>query len=199
MEMSVTLPPIYRQRGTDAFLQVLLVTTGWPQSYEEQVRSNCALRERELRREYWNAMIEGGSSMCRFDDQHTTAQAIVRRLAGKPNITLALQDELAKSGRLKGTRAFSFIVKARQNDEAVLRVAEMSGEPRPDDAEGINIRKESEGILHDDIVERVRQAIRDQEEEERKQRRKVSIKSLFRWLIGITHIAMGATQVGLAA
>ena len=134
-------------------------------------------------------MIDGGSSICRFDDQHATAKAIVRRLAGKPNITLALQDELAQGQKLKRTRAFSFIVKTRQHDEAVLKVAEMSGEKRTADAESVAVRKDSEGKLHDDIVERVRIAIQEQEEAERKQRRKITIKGLLGWLIGILHIS----------
>lgn len=175
------------------------MTTNWPQRYEDQVKIKCSVRERDLRREFWSEMIEGGSSICRFDDQHATAKAIIRRLAGKPNITLALQDELAQGRKLKTTRAFSFIVKIRQRDEATLRVAQMSGEEQPINPESVAIRKESEGRLHDDIVERVRLAIQEQEEAERKQRRKISVKGLFRWLIGITHIAMGATQVGLAA
>ena len=75
----------------------------------------------------------------------------------------------------------------------------MSGEDQPINSESIAIRKESEGRLHDDIVERVRLAIQEQEEAERKQRRKINVKGLFRWLIGITHIAMNDAQVGLAA
>lgn len=135
---------------------MLLVSTNWPQRYEDQVKLKCPVGERDLRREFWSEMIKGGSSICRFDDQHATAKAIVRRLAGKPNITLALQDELVQGRKLKGTRAFSFIVKIRQRDEAALRVGEMSGESDPANAEGVAIRKESEGKLHDDIVERVR-------------------------------------------
>ena len=113
--------------------------------------------------------------------------------------TLALQDELANFPGLKSTSAFRFIVDRRQRDEAVLRVASMSGENDPDRNKSVAIRKESEGGLHDDIVERVRLAIQEQEEAERKQRKKPTVKGLLRWLFGIAHIAMGATQVGLAA
>lgn len=144
-------------------------------------------------------MIKGGSLTFQFDDTHAMAKTIVRRFAEKPNITLALQDELAKLPSLKNTSAFHFIVDRRQRDEAVLQVAAMSGENDPDRNRSVAIRKESEGRLHDDIVERVRLAIQEQEEAERKQRKKTTVKGLLRWLLGIAHIAMGATQVGLAA
>lgn len=181
-------------------IQVLLITTNWPQRIEDQKRLNCHIRERDLKREFWRDMVRGGSFVEPFDDTHASAKAIVRRFAGKPNITLALQDELAKLPSLKSTNAFRFIVDRRQRDEAVLRVAAMSGEyADADRSRSVAIRKDSEGKLHDDIVERVRLAIQEQEEAERKQRKKTTVKGLLRWLLGIAHIAMGATQVGLAA
>lgn len=182
----------------DLGIQVLLVTTNWPQRYEDQLKQQCAVRERDLRREFWKNMIEGGSDMCRFDDHHATAKAIIRRLASKPDITLALQSELAEGKSLKRTRAFSFIVKLRQRDEAVLRVAEENGVDAHVNAEGVAIRKDSETRLNDDIVERVRLAIEEEEEAAKKQRRKLSVKGIFRWLVGLTHIALQAAQVGLS-
>lgn len=179
----------------------MLVTTNWPSRYEDQQKRQCAVRERDLRREFWKDMLEGGSDMCRFDDQHATAKAIIRRLAGKPNITLALQSELAEGKSLKKTRAFSFIVKLRQRDEAVLKVAEASGVDSSQNvnAEGLAIRKNSEAHLNEDIVERVRLAIQEEEEAAKKQRRKLTVKGIFRWLIGLTHIALQAAQVGLSS
>lgn len=186
---------IKRICGERNYGNVLLVTTHWPRTMKDQTKQGCAVREGDLRREFWKDMIEGGSSMCRFDDQHSTAKAIVRRLAGKENITLALQDEIAKGTKLKSTSAFSFIVRSRQKDEENLKAHHEDV-----NEDGIAIRKEAEGLLSDDIVERVRTAIEKEEAETRKKGKvRATVQGLFRWIIGITNIAMGAAQVGLAA
>jgi len=96
---------------------VMLVTTHWPKRIDEQKERGCPIREADLRKDFWKEMIKGGSKMFRFDDEEGTARAIVRSLAGKPDITLALQDELAKGKPLSATTAGSFIVNERQSDE----------------------------------------------------------------------------------
>lgn len=194
---------IKRICGEQNFGNVLLVTTHWPERIEDQKKQQCAVREGDLRRDFWKDMIAGGSVMCRFDNQHKTAKAIVRRLATKPNITLELQQEMAKSKSLKSTSAFSFIVKARQDDEEKARIGQNDAdfddsatlcEVNPD---GIGIRRQDEGRLNDDIVQRVQAVIEQQNEEARKREKKASVKDLFRWIIGLSSLAMGVAQVAL--
>lgn len=183
---------IKRICGEHNYSNVLLVTTHWPKSAEEHPR--CAVREGELRREFWKEMVSKGSGMCRFDNKHSSAKAIIRRLAAKDDITLTLQDELATGKGLKKTRAFSFIVHARSQDEQ--KVAEKDEDVKP---EGVQIRKEAEGRLNDDIVEKVQNAIAEEEATARKRQRKLTVQQVFRWILSLTHVAMGGTQVGLAA
>lgn len=182
---------IKRICGQRNYQNVILVTTHWPKHTDEH--PNCAVREGELRRNFWREMVSGGSAMTRFDDRHSTAKAIVRRLAAKEDITLTLQTELATGQGLKKTSAFSFIVDARVEDEA--RVAKSSGEVEP---EGVRIRREDEGRLNDDIVAKVQSAIEEEEAQARKQKKKANVLQLFRWVLSLAHVAMGATQVALA-
>jgi len=107
--------------GESNYGNVILVTTHWPKHIEEQKERGCPIREADLRKDFWKEMIKGGSKMFRFDDEHGTAKAIVRSLAGKPDITLALQDEMAGGKPLSGTTAGSFIVDARHSDERELQ------------------------------------------------------------------------------
>jgi hypothetical protein len=181
--------------GTQNYSNILLVTTHWPRLVEDQKKQHCAVREGDLRREFWKDMIAHGATMARFDDQHSTAKAIIRRLAGKEDITLELQQELAKGG-LKSTSAFSFIVNRRKKDEELLKSIE---ERETVDPESVHIRKEDEGFLKDDVVARVVSAIEKEEAAAQKEKRKVTVQGLIRWILSLTNIAMGAAQVGLAA
>lgn len=177
--------------------QVLLVTTNWPRSTDEQIRQHCGVREGDLRRGFWKDMIKGGSSMCRFDGRHSDAKAIVHRLGGKPNVILALQDEMAQGQLLKSTSAFKFIVDARKEDEQKLAQGSDAKEMEVN-AEGVTIRREAEDQLIDDLVKRVQSRILKEEEAARKQNRKTTVLDLIRWIISLTGIAMGASQVALA-
>ena len=183
---------IKRICGERAYGNVLLVTTHWPIHVEDQ--SKCAVREGELRREFWKEMVSGGSTMSRFDDRHNTAKAIIRRLAAKDDITLTLQEELASGDGLKRTSAFSFIVDARSKDEQ--KVAKKDEDAVP---ESVEIRKDAEAKLNDDIVTKVQNAIEEEEAKARKRQKLLNVTQVFRWLLGLTHIAMGGAQVGLAA
>lgn len=182
---------IKRICGERNYQNVLLVTTHWPSRVEEQPK--CTVREGELRREFWKDMISRGSTMCRFDDRHSSAKAIVRRLAAKNDITLTLQDELATGNGLKKTSAFSFIVNARSKDEEKL--AKKSDEVEP---ESVQIRKEAETKLNDDIVGKIQNAIEEEEATARKRQKKLTVRQVFGWILGLTHLSMGGTQLGLA-
>lgn len=182
---------IKRMCGEQNYQNVLLVTTQWPTRMEDQ--SKCAVREGELRRDFWKEMISGGSTMCRFDDKHGSAKAIIRRLAAKDNITLTLQDELAAGKGLKSTTAFSFIVDSRTKKEEAL-----AREKDETQVESLQLRRQGESQLNNNIVSDVQSAIEEEEATARQQKRKLSVRLVFTWILGLTHIAMGATQVGLA-
>lgn len=177
--------------GERNYGNVLLVTTHWPSHVEDQ--SKCAVREGDLRRDFWKEMVNGGSTMSRFDNRHNTAKAIIRRLSAKENITLTLQDELASGNGLKRTSAFSFIVSTRINDEEKVKKKDEDVVP-----EGVEIRKQAEAKLNDDIVAKVQSAIEEEEAKARKRQKRMNVFQMFRWILGITSVAMGATQVGLA-
>lgn len=186
---------IQRICGERNYQNVLLVTTQWPTHIPDQ--SRCAVREGELRRDFWRDMIRGGSTMCRFDGKHGSAKAIIRRLAAKENVVLALQGELASGAKLKETAAFSFMVDVRSKEEEVL-AAERAGD-RESQLESIRIRKEGEDQLNDDIVADTQSAIDSKVSLAEQQKHKMSVRSLLRWILGLTSLAMVATQVGLEA
>ena len=182
------LEMIKRIVGPQNYSNVLLVTTHWPTSVAEQKKQHCATREGDLRRDFWKDFVNNGSSMCRFNDQHDTAKTIIRRLAGKHDIILDLQAELDKGG-LRSTSAFSFIVGKRKKEED-----DSTAEP-----ESVRINKEDEPLLKDDVVARVVSAMQEEEAAAKKEKRKVTVLSLFRWILSLGNLAMGAAQVGLAS
>lgn len=186
---------IQRICGEHNYRNVLLVTTQWPTHIPDQ--SRCAVREGELRRDFWSDMIHGGSTMCRFDGKHGSAKAIIRRLAAKENVVLALQGELADGAKLKETSAFSFMVDVRSKDEEVLAV-ERAGD-RESRLESIQIRREGEDQLNNNIVADTQSALNSKVVSTAQQKQKMSVRSLLRWILGLTSLAMVATQVGLEA
>lgn len=135
--------------------------------------------------------------MCRFDGRHSDAKAIVRRLAGKENVVLALQNEMAQGRLLKSTSAFRFIVNARKRDEQSLGMGADAKEMGLNE-DGVRIRKEAEDLLTEDLIRRVQSRIEKEEEARRKQNKKTTVLELIRWIISLTGIAMGASQVALA-
>lgn len=128
--------------------------------------------------------------MCRFNGGHSDAKAIVRRLGGRPNVILALQDEMAQGQLLKSTSAFKFIVEARRQDEQKLESGSDAKEIEVN-AEGVTIRKEAEAQLSDDMVTRVQSMIVKEEAAARKRNKKATVLDLIKWIISVTNIAMG--------
>jgi len=135
--------------GENNYGNVMLVTTHWPKRTEEQKERGCPIREADLRKEFWREMIKGGSKMFRFDDEQGTARAIVRSLAGKPDITLKLQDEMAAGKLLNGTTAGSYIVDSRRDDETSLQAKLKYLEKEPQNADlREEVKRLQESIEH---------------------------------------------------
>ena len=200
---------IKRICGENSYSNVVLVTTHWPQRMEEQKEKGCPIKEADLRKEFWKDMIRGGSKMWRFNDEEGTAKAIIRSLAGKPNITLALQDEMAAGQALSSTTAGSYIVNARHDDEGELQMkakklandhgnADLLEEVRQLQ-ESVDNRKAAEVKLQDDLVDRIRKEIQTMEEETRKRNKRPSVASIMRWLISISELTVEVGQTVFSA
>lgn len=199
------LEMINRICGDKNYENVMLVTTHWPRDVQEQKDRNCAIREGDLRRDFWKEMVKGGSKMWRFDDEPGTARAIVRSLAGKRDITLALQDEMAGGKPLSGTTAGSYIVNARLDDQKKLAArmmdeadsasADLQESRRMQDS--VENRKAAEEDLKQDLVKRIRTEIETMDKEARKKNMKPTVKNFIDWLIGISSLTAQVVQTVL--
>lgn len=203
------LEMVKRVCGAHNYANTMLVTTHWPKRIEEQKERGCAIREADLRREFWRDMIAGGSKMWRFDDEESTAKAIVRSLSGKPDITLALQSEMLAGQALTKTMAGSYIVDARRQDESSLRskVKELGNDPNNTDLveeikrlqDSIEGRKAVEPKLEDDMVTRIREEIQTISEEASQRSKRPSVANIFRWLISISSLTAEVVQTVFSA
>lgn len=82
--------------GEDALKNVILVTSSWGMA-EKLGRMEMAKRnERQLKEDpqFWQPLIEMGSSVDRFDDSRSSALKIILRLVRMMPATLQIQDEL---------------------------------------------------------------------------------------------------------
>lgn len=64
--------------------------------------------------------------------------------------------------------------------------------------DGVRIRKDAEDLLTEHLIKRVRSRIEKEEADRRKQNRKTTVLKLIGWIVSLTGIAMGASQVALA-
>lgn len=193
--------------GKPNYSNVMLVTTHWPKDYEEQTEQGCALREADLRSEFWKDMIKGGSKMVRFDNDEDSARAIVGSFAEKQDITLALQVEMAAGRKLSDTSAGAFVISARQEDEDSLNHLQaeakaLAKDPKNKDLirkieqlqSSIESRKGDEQRLEGDIVTTIREEIRTLDEEARKRKRKPTPANVISWLINISGFTVQLVQ-----
>jgi hypothetical protein len=82
--------------GDHAFDNVALVTTMWGLLKDESLGLE---REKELIEQYWDPMIDLGSYVTPFDGTKEAAEGIIALLAGKPDVVLKIQRELADEGK----------------------------------------------------------------------------------------------------
>lgn len=193
--------------GRTNYSNVMLVTTHWPKTYEEQMEQGCAIREADLRSDFWKDMVKGGSKMVRFDNDADSARAIVRTLAEKPDITLALQHELAAGRDLGSTTAGSFVLNSRGTDEDILKSLQAKAKKfdrSSDDSKlkeeieelkaSIDSRKADEDRLKGDIVTGIRQEIQNLDKEARRRGSKPTVSSMLRWLVGLSELTVQLVQ-----
>lgn len=79
--------------GKGAFQNVILTTTMWDKVDE----SMGSIREEELRKTYWKAMVNVGSGLARFRNTHDSAWEIISRFT-RPRVPLKLQVEMVDKG-----------------------------------------------------------------------------------------------------
>ena len=79
--------------GKGAYQNVILTTTMWDK-IDETLGS---IREEELRKTYWNAMVRVGSGMARFRNTRDSAWEIIDRFT-HPRVPLKLQVEMVDKG-----------------------------------------------------------------------------------------------------
>ncbi|RMZ23926.1 hypothetical protein D0859_12025 [Hortaea werneckii] len=185
------LEMIKRICGEHCYSNIMLVMTHWPKSLADQKANGCAVKEKDLRTEFWRDLVRGGSIMKRFDNESISAQAIVRTFAGKQNIVTSLQEQLAQGLKLSQTSAGSFIADARRAEE--IDASPKSSQER----ERLERWKKDEEKLPDDIVHDVRKDIKDADSEARNNKRIPTVALILRWLISVSALAMGVSQVAL--
>ncbi|RMZ13436.1 hypothetical protein D0860_02564 [Hortaea werneckii] len=185
------LEMIKRICGEHCYSNIMLVMTHWPKSLADQKANGCAVKEKDLRTEFWRDLVRGGSIMKRFDNESISAQAIVRTFAGKQNIVTSLQEQLAQGLKLSQTSAGSFIADARRAEE--IDASPKSSQER----ERLERWKKDEEKLPDDIVRDVRKDIKDADSEARNNKRIPTVALILRWLISVSALAMGVSQVAL--
>lgn len=181
--------------GPENWGNVMLVTTKWPPK-EFQQKHNLAVREGDLRREYWKEMIRGGSKMWRFEDNKDSAQAIIRSLMQKQAVVFALQKEMAKGRPLANTAAGAFVISERHNDEERHEKLAQDLKTSPHDKElaqyvetlqeSIDQRRKNEDRLDEDIVGAVEKDMKTTLKQElKKLGRRPTVANIVMWFLSV--------------
>jgi hypothetical protein len=186
----------------------MLVSTQWPDDPEWQRKMNLAVREGDLRRDFWRDMVRGGSKMWRLDNNKATAQAIIRTLMQKDPVEFALQKEMVEGKSLENTTAGTFIVTARHEDEK--RHSRLSVDLRNDPTnnrlsqnveklqESINQRRVDEEKLKENILKSVKEDIKKAVQDEMKNTgRRPTVNNIISWLLSIGSITASVVQAAL--
>ena len=101
-----TLEIFKRVCGSMALKNVMLVSTRW-NDIDEKLG---AVREQQLRNEFWAYMLGHGSTMARFHGSRESAIGIASQLLSRQSIVLELQYELLNEGKtLKQTAAGAYV------------------------------------------------------------------------------------------
>lgn len=91
--------------GKAALANVMLVTSRWSDVDEE----TGAMREKDLRENFWSFMLNAGSQLSRFYGDRDSAIALVSQLLHKDNVVLEIQQELRAGRTLRETAAGSYV------------------------------------------------------------------------------------------
>jgi len=128
--------------GKGAFQNVILTTTMWDKVDE----SMGSMREEELRKTYWKAMVSVGSGLARFRNTHDSAWEIIGRFT-RPRVPLKLQVEMVDKGlKLAETTAgltlFRWLVDIIAQVRKMISQLEARLRKTTDTEEAVNITKE---------------------------------------------------------
>jgi hypothetical protein len=96
--------------GENGLKNVVLATTMWDTASTNQEIEKFGEREQELKRDFWNRMIERGSQARRYWNDRDTGEQLIRELVRNTPVALNIQSELVdKHKNLADTAAGSFI------------------------------------------------------------------------------------------
>lgn len=149
--------------GDEALKNVILVTTRWP----EVDRATGAMRENQLRDEFWSYMLSRGASMSRFHGTRDSAVVLASQLLSKDPVILALQQEISLGEKsLDETTAGAYVsddlVKMKKMYEAEVEQLKSFKEELEQEKAAL---KDREKVLQDLQQKQERlEAIRQQEE-----------------------------------
>ena len=147
--------------GAAALESVTLVTTRWDQVDE----STGALRERELRDNFWAYMVSQGSKMTRFHGDRDSAVSLVSGLLGNPSIVLAIQRELVEEGKTLSQTSAGAIVNdnlTEMKQQYQQQLAELEEARRTLAADDATLRRKMEQDYEREVA-RLRRASEDEE------------------------------------
>jgi hypothetical protein len=181
--------------GPENWGNVMLVTTKWPPK-EFQQKYNLAVREGDLRRDYWREMIRSGSKMWRFEDNQSSAQAIIRSLMQKQPVVFTLQKEMAKGQPLAKTTAGAFVIAERHQDEERHERMSQDLKSNPHDKGlsetmetlqgSIEQRRKNEEKLDEDVAGAVEEDMKTiLKEEFKKKGRHPTVTNIITWLLSV--------------
>lgn len=91
--------------GKAALPNVMLVTSRWSDVDEQ----TGAMREKELRENFWSFMLNSGSQISRFYGDRDSAIVLVSQLLHKESVVLEIQQELQAGRALKETAAGAYV------------------------------------------------------------------------------------------
>jgi hypothetical protein len=96
--------------GENGLKNVVLATTMWDTASTNQEIEKFGEREQELKRDFWNRMIERGSQVRRYWNDRDTGEQLIRELVRNTPVALDIQSELVdKHKNLADTAAGSYI------------------------------------------------------------------------------------------
>lgn len=80
--------------GREAFPHIVFVTTMWG-NLDTEGKKIAYKREKELKDDFWNEMVQGGSYVTRFEGSKASAEGIISQLVGDADpVILQIQHEL---------------------------------------------------------------------------------------------------------
>lgn len=163
-----TLNMFQKLCGKGALSNVILVTTRWSEIDE----SLGAVREKDLRNQFWTFMLNCGSTMARFLGDRDSALGIVSQLLGKSNVVLDIQRELVDEHKQLHETSAGAVV-----DDELAMLKQKATEELEQIEELRRSLQDSDSRMRDDMQRRwleEQRRVKDADEMEKRLRRDIS-------------------------